>query len=249
MKKFIYTIVACCFVFPVFSAEEDEYEGIEEVIVTAEKREASIQDTAISITAFDESLIEGLNLRNQEDLQNFIPATTIQPYDISIRGIGRVFRALGGDPGVGTYQDGAYSEDFGIASTENALYDIARIEVLRGPQGTLYGRNSIGGAVNFITNKPSQEFAAEVQTISGSDSASEVYAFVNGRISEHMSARLIAVHRMRGGTVEDLAGHEPLDSYDDENYTLALRWENDNFTADVRGNTRSYGRILGSAQG
>ena len=129
MKKFIYVLVASSFIFPVFSAE-DEYEGIEEVIVTAEKREASIQDTAISITAFDESLIEGLNLRNQEDLQNFIPATTIQPYDISIRGIGRVFRALGGDPGVGTYQDGAYSEDFGIASTENALYDIARIEVL-----------------------------------------------------------------------------------------------------------------------
>lgn len=249
MRKILYLLIATGLVFPLFSQEEEEYEGIEEVIVTAEKREASIMDTAISITAFDESLIESLNLRNQEDLQNFIPATTIQPYDISIRGIGRVFRALGGDPGIGTYQDGAYSEDFGIASTENALYDIARIEVLRGPQGTLYGRNSIGGAVNFITNKPSQEFAAEVQTIAGSYGTAEVYAFLNGRISEHMSARLITMHRMRGGTVEDLAGHEDLDSYDDENYTLALRWENDNFTADLRGNARSYGRILGGAQG
>ena len=136
--------------------------GIEEVIVTAEKRAASIQDTALSITAFDSSLIEGLNLRNQEDLQNYIPATTIQPYDISIRGVGRVFRALGGDPGVGTYNDGAYSEDFGIASTDNGLYDIDRIEILRGPQGTLYGRNSIGGAVNFITKKPGDEFAADI---------------------------------------------------------------------------------------
>ena len=100
MKKFLFLLAAFGLVFPVVSAEEDEFQGIEEVIVTAEKRTASIQDTAISITAFDESLIEGLNLRNQEDLQNFIPATTIQPYDISIRGIGRVFRALGGDPGV-----------------------------------------------------------------------------------------------------------------------------------------------------
>ena len=249
MKKFLFLLAAFGLVFPVVSAEEDEFQGIEEVIVTAEKRTASIQDTAISITAFDESLIEGLNLRNQEDLQNFIPATTIQPYDISIRGIGRVFRALGGDPGVGTYQDGGYSEDFGIASTENALYDVARIEVLRGPQGTLYGRNSIGGAVNFITNKPSQEFAAEVKTITGSDGMAEGYMFVNGPITDKLSARFIAVNRMRDGTVEDVAGHEDLDSYGDENYTLALRWENDNFTADIRGNARSYGRVLASAQG
>ena len=80
-------------------------------------------------------------------------------------GVGRVFRALGGDPGVGTYNDGAYSEDFGIASTDNGLYDIERIEILRGPQGTLYGRNSIGGAVNFITTKPGDEFAAEIRTL------------------------------------------------------------------------------------
>jgi outer membrane receptor protein involved in Fe transport len=249
MKKFIFLLVASSFVFPIFSEEEDEYSGIEEVIVTAEKREASIQDTAISITAFDESLIEGLNLRNQEDLQNFIPATTIQPYDISIRGIGRVFRALGGDPGVGTYLDGSYSEDFGIASTENALYDVARIEVLRGPQGTLYGRNSIGGAVNFISNKPTREFAAEIKTITGSDAMAEGYGFISGPITEHLSARLVFTHRMRDGTVEDLGGHEDLDSYGDENYTLALRWENDNFTADIKGNARSYGRVLASAQG
>ena len=251
MKKFLYLLIPGLMVLPVFSADEDEGArgAIEEVIVTAERREASIMDTAISITAFDESLIETLNLRNQEDLQNFIPATTIQPYDISIRGIGRVFRALGGDPGIGTYQDGAYSEDFGIASTDNALYDLARIEVLRGPQGTLYGRNSIGGAVNFITNKPSQDFEAEIKTISGSYGTAEVYALLNGPITEHLSARLITTHRIRGGTVEDLAGHEDLDSYDDENHTLALRWENDNFTADIRGNARSYGRVLGGAQG
>ena len=78
MKKFLYLLVAGIMVLPIFSADEDEGAGgIEEVIVTAERREASIMDTAISITAFDESLIETLNLRNQEDLQNFIPATTV----------------------------------------------------------------------------------------------------------------------------------------------------------------------------
>tara|TARA_Y100001970_G_scaffold81737_1_gene103533 strand:- start:11333 stop:14212 length:2880 start_codon:yes stop_codon:yes gene_type:complete len=231
-----------------FSEDEDRG-GIEEVIVTAEKRAASIQDTAISITAFDESLIEDLNLRNQEDLQNYIPATTIQPYDISIRGIGRMFRALGGDPGVGTYVDGAYSEDFGIASTDNGLYDIERIEILRGPQGTLYGRNSIGGAVNFITTKPGREFAAEARTLVGSYGMAEGYGFINAPITDHLSARAIIVNRGRDGVIEDLGSGEDLDSYDDENYTLALRWENDDLTVDIRGNERSYGRILSSAQG
>lgn len=70
---------------------------IEEVIVTAERREASIQDTSISISAFTGEFIEDFGIRNQEDLQNYIPATTFQPYDATVRGVGRNFRALGGD--------------------------------------------------------------------------------------------------------------------------------------------------------
>ena len=96
MKKIIFFLSFALTPFFMFS-DEEETGGIEEVIVTAERQASSIQDTAISITAFDSTLIEALNLRNQEDLQNYIPATTIQPYDISIRGIGRMFRALGGD--------------------------------------------------------------------------------------------------------------------------------------------------------
>jgi outer membrane receptor protein involved in Fe transport len=248
MKKIIFFISFTLSPFFLFSEDEDRG-GIEEVIVTAERQASSIQDTAISITAFDSTLIEALNLRNQEDLQNYIPATTIQPYDISIRGIGRMFRALGGDPGVGTYVDGAYSVDFGIASTDNGLYDLERIEILRGPQGTLYGRNSIGGAVNFITAKPSQDFAAEVRTLTGSYGLGEAYGFINGAITENLSARIIATNRSRDGVIKDLGGYEDLDSYEDENYTLALRWENGNHTFDIRGNERSYGRVLSSAQG
>ena len=94
MKKIVFFISIA--ITPFFSYTDEDKGGIEEVIVTAERQASSIQDTALSITAFDSTLIESLNLRNQEDLQNYIPATTIQPYDISIRGIGRMFRALGG---------------------------------------------------------------------------------------------------------------------------------------------------------
>jgi len=71
---------------------------IEEVVVTAERRESTVQDTSISITAFTGEFLDEFGIRNQEDLQNYIPATVILPYDITVRGVGRTFRALGGDP-------------------------------------------------------------------------------------------------------------------------------------------------------
>lgn len=106
---------------------------IEEVVVTAERRKSTAQHTPLAITALNTKMLQNFGIRNQTDLQDFIPATTIQPYDISIRGIGRLYRALGGDPGVATYVDGIYSEDFGIASTASGMYDLQRIEVMRGP--------------------------------------------------------------------------------------------------------------------
>ncbi len=127
-------------------------------------------------------MLEDFGIRNAEDLQNMIPAAVIQPYDMAIRGIGRNFRNLGGDPGIATYANSVYSEDFGIASSEGGLFDIERVEVLRGPQGTLYGRNAIGGAVNFINKKPTDEFEGQARVITGSDGLQEEYGMLSGPI-------------------------------------------------------------------
>ncbi len=81
------------------SAPEQSGRQIEEVIVTAERQESSVQDTSISITAFTSEMMDDFGIRNQSDLQNLIPATVILPYDAAIRGVGRNFRSLGGDPG------------------------------------------------------------------------------------------------------------------------------------------------------
>ena len=139
--------------FQVFSDEEDRG-GIEEITVTAEKRTSTVSDTSMSITAFDSSLLEDLGMQGADDLMDQLPATTRDAYDVRIRGVGRNFRALGGDPGVATYYNGIYSPDFGIAASENYLYDVERVEVLRGPQGTLYGRNSIGGCLLYTSPSP-----------------------------------------------------------------------------------------------
>ena len=261
LRPLFSTIIAGLLLAPVaaFAQEADE-DGqgqrtgrqIEEVVVTAERRESTVQDTAISITAFTGEFIEDFGLRNQEDLQNYLPATTIQPYDLSIRGVGRLFRALGGDPGVATYFDGAYSEDFGIASTEGGLFDIERIEVLRGPQGTLYGRNGVGGAVNFHSKKPTDEFEGEVKGIYGSYDTKEIFGVISGPIiKDVLNARVTGVKRTRDGFINDVQpGNPDINNYGDENYTLSLEWKvAENFNVLVRGNERSYRRMMSGAQG
>ena len=103
---------------------------------------------------------------------------------------------MGGDPGIATYQNGVYSEDFGIASTEGGLFDVERIEFLRGPQGTLYGRNAIGGAVNFINKKPTDEFYGEFRSLVGNFNLLEVYGVVSGPLIEDvLSARFVGMNR------------------------------------------------------
>ena len=250
------SLIALLLLVPAYTSSVFAAEGrqIEEVVVTAERRESTVSDTAISITAFTGEFIEDFGLRNQEDLQNYIPATTIQPYDLSVRGIGRLYRALGGDPGVATYFDGAYSEDFGIASTEGGLFDLERIEVLRGPQGTLYGRNGIGGAVNFHSKKPTDEFEGEIKTIVGNYGAKEWYTMLSGPIIDGvLNGRATHIKRTRDGFVDELGnqGHaRDLNNYGDENVSLSLEWTpSETFSILVRGNERSWRRNMSGAQG
>jgi iron complex outermembrane recepter protein len=236
-----------CMLFANQALAEEKRRVIEEMVVTAEKRESTVSDTSISITAFGEDMLEDFGIQGADELVNFIPATTRDAYDIRIRGVGRNFRAVGGDPGVATYYNGVYSEDFGIAASENGLYDIERIEALRGPQGTLYGRNSIGGALNYITNKPTYEFEGEIRALGGSLGAQEYYGVLSGPIiDDKLAYRIVGVNRDRDGSQGGLAGSEDINSIHDSNYSIALQWNiADNWEANVRWNDRSSDRIIG----
>ncbi len=233
------------------SAEDDEENkdrgGIEEITVTAEKRTSTVSDTSMSITAFDSSLIEDLGLQGANDLMDQLPATTRDPYDVRIRGVGRNFRALGGDPGVATYYNGVYSPDFGIAASENYYYDVERIEVLRGPQGTLYGRNSIGGAINYITKKPSFENGAEVRVLAGDYSNIQYYGMVTGPVSDKLAFRASTAKMDRDGVQKCLGGCRDTSSLDDSNSVLTLLWlPNDDIEFQIRANTRLVDNIIPS---
>lgn len=166
-------------------AEEDEEDGagafgmegdvtrLEEIVITAEKREENLQRTPVSVTAFTQTDINQLQIRNPLNLLEYTPNVYFAKdsrgtgFLVTSRGIGTGDTGqIGADPATGIYIDGVYS---GI--TIGSLFDVLsleRVEVLRGPQGTLYGRNTTGGAINFISRKPSGQWGAEMQARGGS---------------------------------------------------------------------------------
>ena len=136
---------------------------IEEIVVTAERREASLQETSISITAFTGEDLVRKGIQTSEQLSGFTPGLQIQRDVIGkvvIRGIGTENFTIAGDPGVAISQDGAYLARSSVAIFD--MFDLERVEVLRGPQGTLYGRNATGGAIKCISKKPTEDFSGDL---------------------------------------------------------------------------------------
>ncbi|NJS14101.1 MAG: Plug domain-containing protein, partial [Sphingopyxis sp.] len=147
---------------------DDDRAGLEDIVVTAQRREESAQDVPIALSAFSAAELERRNVTDALALTQYVPnliatnntgLSTANTY--YIRGIGDGESLASKDPPVGTYIDDIY---FSRQSTNNfAYFDIERIEVLRGPQGTLFGRNTTGGAVNVHLKKPAEEFEGYVE--------------------------------------------------------------------------------------
>jgi len=140
---------------------------LEEIVVTAEKRQANLQEVPVAISAFTSETRDLLGITNIQDLTDFTPglsyASTLDR--MSLRGVGRLTNNYGSDPGIATYSDGFYTASNVEAGKPPIVTD--RIEVLRGPQGTLYGRNSIGGALNIVSKRPTDTFQSEVRATVG----------------------------------------------------------------------------------
>ncbi|MBF2755326.1 MAG: TonB-dependent receptor [Gammaproteobacteria bacterium AqS3] len=162
---------------------DDDSMRIDEIIVTGERRESSLLDTPISISAYDSEARDRLGILDPSDIADFTPGLTYQwsPNRISIRGIGRLDNALGTDPGVATYIDGSYTPD-ALTLDRSPLF-VERIEVLRGPQGTLFGRNAIGGLVNIISKRPKKERETEIRQRIGSMELIDVAFTTTGALS------------------------------------------------------------------
>jgi iron complex outermembrane receptor protein len=144
--------------------------ALEEVIITAQKREQSIQDVPIAITAFGSEDLERLNASDMSDLQYSTPNLTVSSNlkstpRLGMRGISDFSRNPGYDNRVSVYVDGMYAGR--SAASNQSTLDIERVEVLRGPQGTLFGKNTVAGAISLTTRKPTEEFGSPVCQVDG----------------------------------------------------------------------------------
>ncbi|RZT08241.1 iron complex outermembrane recepter protein [Duganella sp. CF402] len=167
-----------------------------EVIVTAQKRPEAASRTAVSLTALSADELSRRGVQGVEDLTNVSPNVQIGTADagntnIYIRGIGSNNTAEVGDPAAAFHVDGVYLARPDQA--RNAFLDVERVEVLRGPQGTLYGRNATAGAINVVTNKPSKDFGAKGEVEIGSFNLRRLEAVLNVPVNDAFALRLAAL--------------------------------------------------------
>ncbi len=198
---------------------QQEQQLLEEVVVTAQRREQTIQEVPMAISAFTDEQLRNLQADNLGSIQGAVPNLNLvqgrgsaSSVNIYIRGVGQPDALQTFDPAVGIYLDDVYMSR--IQGALFKLYDIERIEVLRGPQGTLYGKNTPGGAIRLITRTPGDEFEAAATLVYGAYDRVEGAAYLSGPVTEDLSLGLSVLHNQRSGFVTDpLTGLKYNDDY------------------------------------
>lgn len=201
---------------------------LEEVVVSAQKRDENIQDVPITLNAFTSDFISQSGARHIGDLEIYTPgleidtASTTQPRYF-IRGIGTDDFGVGTDPSVGIYVDGVYVARSGAALT--FFSDVERVEVLKGPQGTLFGRNAAAGAINVITKKPHELTEGSLLLRAGNYSKKLAEGVFNTAVTDNVFVRFNAQYNDRDGYVENEAGGSDLATEGNKSGRMSVLWQ------------------------
>ena len=220
-------LVATIFILHLNAYSQDEQSVFEEVIVTAEKRDESLQDVSQAVTAITDTEIEAKNITSFVDLTAVVPGVTVAKNEgyktvISIRGVGNETNQNAiAAPSVAYHMDGIFiASPF---SLQTDFLDVERIEVLRGPQGTLFGQNSTGGAINVISKKPSTDsLSSKVQVTAGDYGLMKVSSSTNFPISDTLATRFSFSSVERDGFSENIQLGQELD--DANSISLRSDW-------------------------
>ena len=233
---------ACLLAISVAGLSTTASATLEEVVVTARKTAESLQDTPISVTALSGDRLEDMGLSRITKLQNVTPNLVFQntpAYSgagnnaaVYIRGVGQKDFVPTIDPGVGIYVDEVYLGRSAGAVLD--MIDIQQVEILRGPQGTLFGKNTIGGAISITTTKPNEEFGGKVDIKVGTDERRNIRGVLNLPLSDTLFARGSFGSLQQDGYVFRPFDGKDLGNQDTLMGRLALRWvPSDTFTADL----------------
>ncbi len=222
-------------------AQDKRPQVLEEVIVTATKRASNLQDIPVAVTALSNQDLVNALVGSSEDLTQLVPSLNLnkggnpRQTSFSIRGIGTVTFSSGIEPSVSTMLDGVVMGQTGMAFTQ--LVDMQRVEVLRGPQGTLFGKNASGGVVHFITRDPTEEFEAEVRGYATDDEEYRSSFTVSDGLAEQLAGRLTGYYNKDEGWVKNVFDGNTVNDSDDWGIrgkllwnpieTLELKWSSD----------------------
>ena len=235
--KVLPLVAAMAFVTDSF-AQRQISDTLEETVVTAQKREENLQDVAISVSAMDAAAIEKTFARTLDEITGMSPNLIFNPIlgngtvGVAIRGMQHAEVEKSFDPAVAIYQDGIY-----LKSTTGALlnlWDAERIEVLRGPQGTLFGRNTIGGLMHVIRSKPTGEFGGKIVATIAEDSQEDIKAMINLPRMGDLSVKLSAMSIQGGGYFRNITRNKREGDNDMTALSVSALWEpSDNFDLRV----------------
>ncbi|MCR9103881.1 MAG: TonB-dependent receptor [Gammaproteobacteria bacterium] len=209
---------------------------LEEIIVTAEKRETSLQDTSIAVSAFTGMELDRALITKNLDLQFHVPNMLMSKgqfttASITLRGIGNLAVGSAADSGTGSHFNGVYLQNARIFEIE--YYDAERVEILRGPQGTLYGRNTTAGVVNFITKKPEDTFGGDFTVELGDYDHRRVKGAINLPITDNLAQRFALFYTERDGYVDNLFTGDDVDNRDMYSLRSSTLWSTDSFDANL----------------
>ncbi len=201
---------------------------LEELIVTAQKRDENLQNIPVAITAFDADAMEARQITTVQDLRFTTPNVSYSKGNFTgsnfkIRGIGQDLVAASSDAGVGIHINDVPLQEPRLFETE--YYDIDQLVILRGPQGTLYGRNSTGGAVNMITSRASvEETLGNIEAQYGNHDTVRAKGMINIPLAETLAVRLAGISLQRDGYIKNLATGNDIDSRDQWSLRGSLQW-------------------------
>ncbi len=220
-----------------FSADED-VSVFDEVVVTARKRAENSQSVPIPISALNEDQLEMRNIVELTDIEKLAPNLSIQAsavnsgvLEVYMRGIGQANWAIPHDPKIGLYTDGVYAArpQGGLVD----LYDLQRVEVLRGPQGTLFGKNTTAGLINIITNQPTQETEAKIRLGAGSDSHQLIEGMFNTPLSDSLAFRFSFLTKETDGFMINSITGKDRGNEDTTSFRAQLKYEIDAYSANL----------------